>query len=85
MFAQIAVGCVITFLGMMIALGLVRLAANLVIMLIALSACGLVVYSIFNGLWTGWLDIVWRSAATGFGSALLSIPVLPFSGFYKKR
>ena len=85
MLVQSVVGCVLVVLGMMVALGLVRMAADLVIFLLAVVACSFVLHSITSGEWMGWLDIVWRSLATGGVFALLSLPVLPFSSFHYKK
>lgn len=82
---QSVVGCLAAVVGMMIVMGMVRLAANLVIVLLALAACGVVVHSIQQALWNGWGEIVWASLATGALTALLSLPVLPFSSFRRKR
>jgi len=81
MWVQAIVGCVLVALGMMIAMGLVRLAANLVVMLIAIGACGFVLVQITSGVWIGWFEVVTRSLGSGLLAALLSLPVLPFSGF----
>ena len=85
MWVQAIVGCVLVAVGMMIAMGLVRLAANLVVMLIAIGACGFVLIQITNGVWTGWFEIATRSFGSGLLAALLSLPVLPFSGFRHRR
>ena len=82
---QYIVACILVIFGMVVALGLVRLAANLVILIIGGAACLFVVYSIAEGIWIGWFEICWHALATGGAVALLSLPVLPFSSFYKKK
>jgi hypothetical protein len=69
---------------MLLAFGLVRIAANLVIFAILLFGFGIVIRNIQQEAWVGWPDIVLGSLATGFVSALLSLPALPFSSFYKR-
>ena len=81
---QGAAGCGLALIAMLITFGLVRLAANLVIMLVLLSGFGGIVYNVATGEWTGWLEILLLSSAVGVVSALLCLPALPFSSFYKK-
>ena len=82
---EYAVACAIVAVGMILAFGLVRLAANLVILGVMLFGFGLAIRNIHMGAWTGWAEIVLGSLATGFVSALLSLPALPFSSFYKRK
>ena len=82
---QCVVGCVLVAVGMMIAFGLVRIAANLLIGVIGLAAFGGVVYFVQTGAWVGWPDVALGSLGIGFGAALLSLPALPFSSFYKRK
>ena len=83
--AECLLGCAAVLVGMFVALGLARLAANLVIIIIAIAACLYATYSISHGHWFGWFEIVFRSFATGGLAALLSLPVLPFSSFRRGR
>ena len=85
MLVQCLIGCLVAVLGMLLLFGLVRFVANAVIMLVALSACGFVIYSIATGIWAGWSQTIVCSLATGAGAALLSLPVLPFSRIGKKK
>ena len=85
MLLQCIVGCVAVLAGLLITLGLVRLAANLVIALVGVAACAVVVYSVVEGFWSDWPNILWRSLVTGGVFALLSLPVLPFSSFRRRR
>jgi hypothetical protein len=82
---EYVVACALVALGMMLAFGLVRMAANLVIFAILLFGFGIVIRNIHQGAWVGWADIILGSVATGFVSALLSLPALPFSSFYKRK
>lgn len=82
---QCIVGCGLVALGMMMAFGLVRMAANLLIGAIGLTAFGAVIYCVLDGTWVGWPDVALGSLGTGFLAALLSLPALPFSSFYKKK
>ncbi len=84
MLLQAIVGCLLVAVGMMIAMGLVRLAANLVVFLIAVGACGFVLIQITSGEWSAWPDVLLRSLGCGLVAALLSLPVLPFSGFRRR-
>jgi hypothetical protein len=81
---QYIVACAVVALGMLLAFGLVRIAANLVILAILLFGFGIVIRNIYQGAWIDWADILIGSLATGFVAALLSLPALPFSSFYKK-
>jgi len=78
-------GCGFVLLGMMLAFGLVRLAANLVVLCVLLGACGFVLYEVSTGAWPTWPEVILRGLITGAGAALLCLPVLPFSGFYRKK
>ncbi|MFW5803361.1 MAG: hypothetical protein ACOCWJ_05535 [Verrucomicrobiota bacterium] len=74
-----------TLVGMAVAFSLVRVAADLLIFFIALSACGLVIHMITSGEWHTWAIVSAGSFATGVGAALLCLPALPFSSFFRKR
>lgn len=71
--------------GMGLCFVLVRLAANAVIVLIALGVCGFVVSNVLSGEWTDWPTACLHSVAAGIVGALLSLPALPFSSFYGKN
>lgn len=79
------VACALVALGMMLAFGLVRLAANLVILIIMLGGFGVAVRNVVQQAWVGWPDIILGSLLCGFVAALLSLPALPFSSFYKRK
>ena len=85
MIPQCVVACLLVALGMMMGLGLVRIAANTVMLLLALGACYVAIFSILDGAWQGWLEIAARSLATGGIAALLCLPVLPFSGLNLRK
>jgi len=85
MLVECVVACVLVVLGMTISLGLVRLAADLVILIVTISACWFALASVSSGVWAGWADVAWRSLATGAIAALLTLPVLPFSSFHRKK
>ena len=82
---QCLVGCLLVAVGMMIAIGLVRVAANLLIGVIAFGAFGAVIYFVTTGTWVGWPDVAIGSLALGFLAALFCLPALPFSSFYKRK
>lgn len=82
---QCLAGGALVLVGMLAALGLARLAANLFIVLVAAAAVLGAVYAILNGTWHGWPDLVSRSLGLGVVAALLSLPALPFSSFHGKR
>ncbi|NOY82053.1 MAG: hypothetical protein GXP31_13740 [Kiritimatiellaeota bacterium] len=84
MWVQAIVGCLLVAVGMMISVGLVRLAANLVVVLIGVGACGFVLFQITSGEWTAWPDVLLRSLGCGVIAALLSLPALPFSRFRRR-
>jgi hypothetical protein len=82
---QCLAGSVLVLVGMLVILGLARLAANLYIVVVALTAVGGAAAAILNGHWVGWGDVVSRSLGLGVVAALLSLPALPFSSFLGKR
>ncbi len=82
---QCLAGGALVVLGMLVAYGLARLAANLFIALIALGAVFGAVLAILNGAWVGWFEILWRSFGLGLLAALVSLPALPFSSFLRPR
>ena len=84
MLVQCIAACVVVFVAMMITLGLVRLAAKLVFGLLIMVACAFTVYSIRAGFWIGWFEVLWGGLASGVLAALLSLPIMPFTGFLKK-
>ncbi len=85
MLAQSLVGCFLAVVGMLLALGLARLAANIVIFGIGVCTCALVVYQIVNNVWIGWPNICVYSLMSGGIGALLTLPVFPFSSFGKRK
>jgi len=82
---QALVACALVALGMMLAFGLVRLAANFVILVIMLCGFGVAVRNVLQQAWVGWPEIILGSLLCGFVAALLSLPALPFSSFYKRK
>ena len=85
MLIQCIAGCAIVLVTLLLVLGLVRLAADLALLLLAISGCVFVAYNISFGLWLGWDDVLWQSLATGGATGLLSLPILPFSSLYRGR
>ena len=82
---EYVVACAVVAVGMMLGFGLVRVAANFVILAIMLFGFVLAIRNIQQGAWVGWPDILLGSLAAGFIAALLSLPALPFSSFYKRK
>ncbi|MDX9978998.1 MAG: hypothetical protein RBU25_03020 [Lentisphaeria bacterium] len=82
---QILVACAIVAVGMLLAFTLVRLAANLVILAVMLFGFLVVIRNVTQGTWASWPEIILGSLLCGFVAALLSLPALPFSSFYKKK
>lgn len=82
---QLLVACALVAVGMFLAFGLVRVAANLVIFAVMLFGFLVAGRNISHGTWSSWPEIVLGSLACGFVAALLSLPALPFSSFYKKK
>ena len=78
------VACGLVIIGALIAFGLVRIAADLTIVLIISGTCGVMCYQITSGVWVEWVEIGWRSLAGGGIAALLALPVLPFSSFRRR-
>ena len=85
MAVEIGVALLLVLVAFILGIGLVRLAATLVICLVAAGACAFVIYQVGYGLWQGWREIIPGALATGFGAALLCLPALPFSSFYRKK
>lgn len=85
MLLQCIAGFALAAVGMMIAFGLVRWAANLLIITIGLSVCVFVVYQIIDEAWIGWLEICLYAFLSGGAGAVLSLPVLPFSSFSARK
>ncbi|MFA5206954.1 MAG: hypothetical protein WC708_21340 [Lentisphaeria bacterium] len=79
------VACALVLIGLLLGLGLIRLAATLAMILAAVGACGLAVYQITCGYWVGWMEVGLYSLLTGLGTALLCAPLLPFSRFGRNR
>jgi len=82
---QCIVGCVLVILGMMVAFGLVRMAADLFIFLIGCAAFAVALHCIVTGVWVGWPQVAVGSFAIGVAGAALSLPALPFSSHYKRK
>ena len=74
---------ILVLVTMILAIKLVRMAANLVIILVCGGGCGFAIFNVLNGYWKGWPQIIVYSAATGLAAAMLSLPALPFSKFRK--
>lgn len=85
MWKELLAGCLLAALGMLLALGLIRLAANAVIILVMVATCGYVIHQISFGVWTGWGEICLYSLLSGGAGGLLTLPVLPFSGFHRRK
>ena len=83
--AECVVAGVLVVVGMLLALWLTRIAADMVILLASGIALALAVYHVRAGLWVGWPMVVARSLITGGVAALLCLPVLPFSSFFRKK
>jgi len=82
---QQLVACAIVAVGMLLAFGLVRVAANLVILAVMIFAFLVAARNVAQGAWASWPEIVVGSLICGFVAALLSLPALPFSSFFKKK
>jgi hypothetical protein len=82
---QCLAGGALVLVGMLVILGLARLAANLFIALVAVSAVVGAAFAILNGHWVGWEQVIPRSLGLGVVAALLSLPALPFSSFHKHK
>jgi len=82
---QMIIAAVLTLLGFLVMLGLVRIATTLAIFIIALGSGAVVLYNIYNHIWLSWPDIVAYSLITGAAGALLCVPLLPLSSFYRRR
>ncbi len=74
---------ILVVLAMLLAIRMVRVAANLVVALLCGGGCGYAIFNIVNQVWLGWAQVVVNSLATGVVVALFSLPVLPFSRFSK--
>lgn len=85
MLGQALVGCGLALIGMVLVFGLVRLAANAAVILIGIIACGVVLYYVGIGEWSGWLNVGWRSLGVGAVAAMLTLPILPFSSLYRRK
>lgn len=81
MIVQIMVAVVLVLFAMLLSIRLVRIAANLVVILLCGCGCGFAVFHILEGIWNGWRQVVVYSLATGVAVAMLSLPVLPFCRF----
>lgn len=82
---QCLAGGALVLVALFVVLGLARLAANLYILLVTLTAVVAAVAAILNGHWIGWTDIVSHSLGLGGLAAVLCLPALPFSSFQRKR
>lgn len=78
-------GGALVLVGMLAALGLVRLAANVYMAIVAAGAVVGAVFAILNGYWVGWGQVIPRSLGLGVVAALLCLPALPFSSFHSKH
>ncbi len=83
--AQCLVGAVLVLVGMSLALGLVRLAANAFIVVVAVAAVFFTGHAILSGEWMAWGQIVPRSLGVGVLAALVCLPALPFSSFRRRK
>lgn len=75
----------VVLLTMLLGIRLVRVAANLLIILVCGGACGFAIFNIVNGYWTDWAQVLVYSVAVGAAAALLSLPALPFAKFRKDK
>ncbi len=85
MLLQCIVGVILAIIGMFVAFGMVRWAANVLILVLCGGACTFVVYQIFHEQWTGWPDICVYALLSGGVAAILSLPALPFSSLQKRK
>jgi len=83
MIVESLIAAVIVLVAMVVAIRMVRIAANLVIILICGGGCGFAIFNIVGKYWVGWQQIIVYSAVTGVAAAMLSLPALPFSKFKK--
>lgn len=77
-------GCGLALLGMLVAFGLIRLAAKILIVLIFIGTVAVIFAQIIQGTWSSWLEICTGAPLLGAFSALISIPVLVLSRATKK-
>ncbi|MFO7820618.1 MAG: hypothetical protein R6V56_00950 [Lentisphaeria bacterium] len=82
---QTATGAAVVFLAMYVAIRLIRFAASFCLAVLLVGACIFAVVQIVSGQWTDWPAILFYSAITGFTAALLALPLLPFTHFWKKQ
>ena len=82
---QVLAGLGLVVLAMYLGIRLVRFAATFCLALLLLGACMFAVTQIITNQWSGWSVVIPYSAGTGLAAALLSIPLLPFTNFWKKE
>ncbi|MFA4945503.1 MAG: hypothetical protein WC789_12475 [Lentisphaeria bacterium] len=85
MLLECAFAIALMTIGLLLGLGLVRIAALAAFALIVVAAVAFVIFSVLAGDWSGWFGIGWRALATGLGAAVVSIPLLPYTPFFNKR
>ena len=85
MLLECTVGCVLALLGFLLGIGLIRLAATVVVVLVGFLSCTVVVYQVTTLAWDGWGEIVGGALLVGLAGALASLPVLPFTAFFRKK
>lgn len=82
---QTAAGVALVLLAMYLGIRLVRFAASFCLALLLIGGCVFATVQIVSKQWGDWPSVVFYSVITGFTAALLSIPLLPFTNFWKKQ
>ena len=75
---------ILVLAAMYLGIRLVMVAARLCLVLLLVGGCVFAVAQIVSNQWGDWPAVISYSALTGFTAALLSIPLLPFTRFWKK-
>lgn len=82
---QSAVAILLVLLAMYVGVRLVRFAATFCLALLLTAGCVFAIVQIATREWQDWPSVVFYSVITGFSTALLAIPLLPFTNFWKKN
>ena len=82
---QILAGAAVVVLCMYVVIRMVNFAAWCLLLLLFFGACMFSTFKIIAGDWDGWFEVLSQCALTGAVTALLSLPVLPFTNLYNKN
>jgi hypothetical protein len=66
-------------------LALVQKLADLAIILVVIGAMGFICYGIYAGAVTTWPEVLLASLGLGAASAVVSVPLIPFSSRFRER